>query len=247
MNGLPVGAGGFAELFVASYLQAGAGAETTLAPFVGGTIDVAAMTPGSLYVPRTAVVAAEPAGPGYWRVTVAADVLEDVSGSYVAAGVRYFEVGVTSGPSGLAVAAPPAEVPAPPHSPAPALAAPALQPPMATDPIDGVLSEFFSGLLCGGDVSRLASPGAPIVAVAPPAFDKAVLTGVAVWGSGSARLAAAAVQGSTKAGSVVVLRYEVGLALRAGRWEVSSLTGAPTLASRQGDAGGASSAAGAGS
>jgi hypothetical protein len=223
---------GFAELFVAVYLNAGSGSEASLAPFFAGSVDLSQVSAGSEYVARTAVANSTRVAPDYWSVTVAAEVLEQRGGQYSAGALRYFEVGVFVDGHGNPVAtAAPAEVSAPPRGTAPSLALQDLAPPDPSDPLQATAHQFLEALLCGqGDISRVESPGVSIPAIQPTPLTRVDLTAVAEATSGASRRLTALVSGSTSAGNNVVLEYQLVLRQRAGRWEVAAMSGAPALA-----------------
>ena len=86
----PAEAGGFAEMFVAAYLEAGSGQEQAVQNFYPGPVDLQGVIPGGRYASRTATVRARTAGPGYWAVTVGAEVLVLAQGGYARGGVHYY-------------------------------------------------------------------------------------------------------------------------------------------------------------
>jgi len=93
----PVAATGFAELFVAAWLnQADQKHPETLTAFDPylDSGDLAGMTPGQLYAARTVAIDATQQGKNYWAVTVGAEVLQMVKGSLRPAGTRYYAVGI---------------------------------------------------------------------------------------------------------------------------------------------------------
>lgn len=223
--------GGFAQLYVSTFIETGAGTEANLRRFYGGTVDFAAVQPRAMYASRTTVVRVEQTARGYWLVTVAADVLENQSGSYQPAGTRYFEVGVYQSPIGLTATGLPAAVAAPPTGALPPLAATSMTPPDSTDPVATAAAQFFEALLTGSsDVSRFVAPEATVRPVTPALFAKVTLTAGAETGTGQNRTVVATVQGTTSAGSVEVLQYQLRMHERAGRWEVTAMSGAPDLA-----------------
>ncbi|MEU2602851.1 hypothetical protein ABZ669_38315 [Streptomyces hirsutus] len=97
------GPAGFAELFVAAYLQAGQGSERDLAPYYSGSV-VLSVKPGTRTATQSTVIASRDVQPGYWSITVAADVTtQDNKGKGKAKplGVQYFRVGIqATGPAG---------------------------------------------------------------------------------------------------------------------------------------------------
>ncbi|HWD09437.1 MAG TPA: hypothetical protein VHA57_10125, partial [Actinomycetota bacterium] len=121
---LPAGAAGFAEQYVAAYLEAGAGNEASLATFYPGPVNLTGVIASARYVSRVSAVAAARLGPGYWAITVAADVLDQVAGGYEQAGTSYYRVGIRSSGAGTVATSLPAQVPAPQPPPLPKLAVP---------------------------------------------------------------------------------------------------------------------------
>jgi hypothetical protein len=110
-----LGAQGFAELYVAAYLgQAGEAQPNAVKAFFPGDPDLTGVTAGQFYVARTVAVAADQKAPGYWAVTVAADLLETVKGKLRPLGIRYYAVGVSSDGRGYVATSLPAQVEAPP-------------------------------------------------------------------------------------------------------------------------------------
>lgn len=88
------GPAGFAQLFVAAYLEAGEGTEKNLAPYYAGSV---ALThdPGTRTATRTAAIGSHEISPGYWSVTVAASIAaKTAKDSYRDAGVQYYRVAV---------------------------------------------------------------------------------------------------------------------------------------------------------
>jgi hypothetical protein len=222
---------GFAELFVAAWLgQAGRGAEDAVAPFYGGEASLRDVTPGSLYVLRTATLAADEIVSGYWAVTVAADVLAAVDGLYTPAGLRYYTVGVAERDGALVATAPPSQIPAPSRAKAPRLAVPALSTP-AQHARTEAASRFLAALLAGqGELDRYAAPGVSLPTIHPPPFTLVELqrTGTREVAPGRVLLQVE-VAGVDAGGRTHVLGYALELAERAGRWEVAALHPAPPL------------------
>lgn len=171
-------------------------------------------------------IAAHSVDDDYWAVTVAAEIASGAPGD-----VWYFELGVVRAGDTFAAAGPPALVPAP-RSETEVLPAPAaLEPPDATDAITATLDGFFRALLAGrGDIARYLAPGTSIAAVSPPPFVESTIAGQATTDLGTTRARVRAEVRGTAAGDAAwVVAYEVRLALREGRWEVTALSGAPTL------------------
>ncbi len=173
-----------AEVFLWAYLgQAGQGLEAVLEPFLSEPVDLGTVTPHGLYVLRTAVLTSEAVSPGYWHVTVAADVLTAVDGGYQPAGIRYYTIGVTETSGRLAVTGPPSLVAAPPSTTEPPrLAVPAVGRPDGGDELDAGLRFLEAYLTASGELDRYTAPSLEIEPVSPRPY-----TAVAVQRAGLAR------------------------------------------------------------
>ncbi|HEU5001267.1 MAG TPA: hypothetical protein VFW71_00620 [Actinomycetota bacterium] len=213
----PDGLAGFAELYVAAYLEAGAGQEPVVAAYYHGPLDLSGVTAGARYVARAATVATRELAPGYWAVTVGADVLVAAPGGYQPGGTQYYRVAIQTAPAGLVATTLPAAVPAPVPAPEPALAVPALLTGTVPDP---VLSARITTYL-QGTLAVTATVGA--LALAPP--------------TGTHRLAEARVTATDAQGIPVLLDYTVELRRTAGAWAVAAVLPAPPLAATQPDRG----------
>jgi hypothetical protein len=154
-------------------------------------------------------------------------------GSWQSAGTWYVEVGVARTDDGLVAISEPALVPAPveiPGAPEPAgdgLGVPAQDDEEMAHTVEGFLSALLAG---NGDVSRYLAPDIEILPVTPAPFSDVSLERWAVTDTGDdtvrVRLNA---RGTSVLGGPRTVSYELGLAERAGRWEVTSLSGAPTI------------------
>lgn len=217
----PAAAGpvGFAELYVAAYLEAGAGQEQSLKPFYGGHIDLQSVAPSSRYASRTAAVAAAETAPGYWAITVGAEVLVAAQGGYVRSGTHYFQVGVLAGPGGVVATSLPGEVPAPPAVAPPQLDVPALGMPQ-DDPVSKAVSRFLGAYLSGG-----GDPGGGIRAITPPPFASVSLTGIAASPPGPTgrRTVLAEVAGTDAGGLREILDYSLRIMPRQDGWAVEAV------------------------
>jgi hypothetical protein len=223
-------AGGFAELFVATFLEAGAGQEQSLRPYYPGAVDLSAVAPQSRYAARMAIVSSTGISPGYWAVTVGAAVLVAAQGGFVQAGTHYYQVGVAGRPGTLVATSLPAEVPAPVPAALPPLAVAGLAQP-GSDAVSGVLSHFFEAYLCGrGELAPLVTTGSHLAAVSPAPFSSAEVGSLAVGPverSGTA-LARVEVTGTDSSGLKEVLDYSLHIRNRRGEWAVEEmLPGAP--------------------
>ena len=246
---MPPEVGGFAELVVTTWLEAGAREAGLLEePENGGVLELASLfvvdppvgsdDTGVRHVTDATTVAARILSPRYWAVTVAAPVQElDGQQQWRTAGTWFLELGIVAdGAGSLMAVSEPALVPAPrqpdagavPQPVGGALRAPASGEQDLADTVQG----FVSALLVGdGDVSRYLAPDARLSGVvSPPPFTEATLHEWAVTSLPDGRtLAQVAVRGVSPAGVPRTLSYELGLVQRSGRWEVTSLSGAPTL------------------
>jgi hypothetical protein len=232
---VPVTVAGFAEVAVRSWLTA---SEDTVGTVDGLFLidpDLEPNTLGQRSAGQTTAVAAHALGDGYWAVTVAADVDErGAEGAWQTLGTRYFEVGVVEDRGGrLAAVTAPAMVAAPPTAYEPARPATGgTRTPDPDDPVTQTVDGFFDALLTGaGDLSRYLAPGVDITAVTPPPFIEAAVARQAVEHDQPDRARVRCeVRALTATRATWTLAYEVALAERDGRWEVTTLSGAPTLA-----------------
>lgn len=233
---LPPEMAGFAELAVTTWLEASSDEddEAVAALFLADP-STAAGDSGQRRVGDTATVAARPVGDDYWAVTVAAAVSERGSDEqWRPAGTWYLEIGVLADEAGaLAAVAEPSVVPAPtsPEDP-PRVAGGGMGVPSNDDEeMASTVEGFLAALVAGdGDVSRYLAPDVEIVPVTPAPFQEVTLLrwSVTELTDTEVRVRLAA-RGTSPGGVPRTLSYELGLAERAGRWEVVSLAGAPTL------------------
>ena len=228
---------GFAELAVRTWIEA-SGDEDDAA--VGALFAVnpstAAGDSGRRRVGATDTVGARQLDGGdYWAVTVAAGV-DELGGDrrWRSAGMWYVEIGVVRDERGALVAVgEPALVP-PPAAPAdePRPAGGGLGVPSSDDEeMASTVEGFLSALVAGdGDVSRYLAPGVEIAPVTPAPFEQIALQrwSVTELSDTEVRIRLTA-RGASAAGVPRTVSYELGLKQRAGRWEVRSLSGAPTL------------------
>jgi Conjugative transposon protein TcpC len=225
---------GFAELAVGAWLEAGVGeAESVSGLFLE---DPADLTSGAAAtrVRRLTTVRVRRVDMGYWAVTVAAHVVErDRDGAEFPA-TWFVEIGVVSDDGGLGAAGTPALVGAP--SPVPQgweVAGPTPGTVEPDDPLAATVQGFLGALLTGGgDVARYAAPGVDVAAPDPVPFVEVHLRRLGVAGQPSGGLRARAeATGTTAAGAQRTVSYQIELVERGGRWEITSLSGAPTLES----------------
>lgn len=223
---------GFAQLYVSAYLEAGQGTEDALKSFFPGTVDLGQVQSGQLYVAQTVSLGARAIGPGYWSVTVAADLLGARDGSYQPLGLRFYSVGVVRAGDAYVATSVPSEVPAPTIA-----GPPALRVGTPTFPKDGPVTQaidrFFQAFLAGqGEVDRYTAPGNGIRAVRPAPFSSVSLELVGLFptdASQTAYLAQVELRGTDPDGRQQILDYSLELDQRAGLWEVSRLLPAPPL------------------
>lgn len=218
---------GFAELFVAQFVDAGDGDEALLAPFLGGK-EPASLTgavPGDWFASSTTTTATITTGRDRWRVTVAAGLLRrsDETESYVSMGVRHFEVEVVSTASGLSATGLPWIAAAPTVGDAPPDEWSRAEVPRGGDPLADTAERFLNALLTGnGELGRYAAPGSDLRAV-PATFEQVALERVAqrrdVDGDRWVRVWAAAMS----ADSTLWLTYDLQVEERDGRWEIAAM------------------------
>ncbi len=251
VTGDPVGPAGFAELFVAAYLETDSeSAGDVLAVYYPGAgaeqLRSASGTP-----PRAehlAVVGSEEVAAGYWSVTVAAQVDEDhgqdeVEGEASAGPrLRYFQVPVAADEDGWVAVAYPSEVAAPAvEDDAPELGYTPVTL-LDSDPAAATVAQFLASYLTGGgDVSRYLSPEVDLAPVTPAPYTAVQVTGIDVRGEaprqgealpmtagGRVQLLVTA-EAQTPGGVLRPLSYALVLAERDGRWEIAALEAVPGL------------------
>ncbi len=226
------GVEGFAELFIAAYLGAGDDSIDALDPFLD---DVAldGVEVGSWSAVRTTSLGAQEVSPGYYAVVVAAEVVAtDTESDGQPVGVRYFSVGVAETTTGRVIIGLPALVSPPPRVSAPELLVGRFDGLAGAPGLEEMLSRFLAAFLTGvGELTRYTSPSAAIVAVQPPPFTnvEALRTGLAVTPDGLTEVAVL-VRGTDADGRAQILEYALVVEQRDGRWEVSRLLPAPTIA-----------------
>ncbi|MEU6405428.1 conjugal transfer protein [Streptomyces sp. NPDC046985] len=248
------GPGGWAQLYVTAYLEAGQGTESSLSPFFSGSVTLT-NTPGKRSATSTVAVASREVQPGYWAVTVAARVAQKTSkGAWVDAGLQYYQVAVqVLGPAsaggtkksddsaaGYAATALPAQVAAPASLKPSSLGYGTDRGNNPADPATQTISGFLNAYLAGkGGLDRYTSPGVTLQPVAPAPYTGVEITDVAddsgnassttVPSDGAVRHAMATVTAKDDSGSSYPLTYTLSLHSRGGRWEVASLDTAPVL------------------
>lgn len=247
----PVGPAGFAELYVSAYLQAGQGTERDLAPYYSGSV-VLAVKPQTRTATQTTVMASREVEPGYWSITVAADVTaHDEKGKTKHLGIQYFRVGIqATGPvgaggtargdaaAGYVATSLPAQVAAPTALTPSGLAYKSDR--GSSDPSVETARGFLAAYLTGTtELDRYTSPNTRLQPISPAPYAAVKVTGVQDDSSGSGQHRVPAdgtvlhqlvhVEATDSAGSPVSLSYALTLKSRAGRWEVASVDDAPAI------------------
>ena len=232
-----IGAEGFAELYVATYLsEAGAGdASGAAKAFYPVQVDLREMQARALYVAQTVTLEASELGEGYWSVTVGARVLAAAgAGGYQPLETRAYQIGVARSATGYVATSLPAQVPMPAPAAVPRLAGQGLNSPAPDEPTVAA-TRFFAAFLAGdGELARYVSPDSEMRAITPAPYATTTLRRVGIEdsdGADGARLVRAEVAATDAAGRTQILGYSLELARREGRWEVRRLLSAPPLAS----------------
>ncbi len=226
------GAEGFAELFIAAYLSAGEDEIGALDPFMDDVV-LDGVEAGSWSAVRTTSLGAQEVSPGYYAVVVAAEVVATApeSGDQPV-GVRYFSVGVVETTTGWVVTGLPALIPPPPRVSAPELLIGRFDGLDGAPGLEEMLPRFLAAFLTGdGELTRYTSPSTAIVAVQPPPFIsvEVLRAGLAETPDGSTEVGVV-VRATDTDGRTQILEYALVVEQRDGRWEVSRLLPAPTLA-----------------
>lgn len=212
----PAGLTGVAELVAREWL-------------VGGGRPTEPGSSQSLTVDAVAVVAVRQIDSDYWAVTVAAYLrsANDVPGT-----TWFLEVGVADTERGPRPVGQPAIVPAPVTLTASDPASLALTVPQPGDPVATTTEAFLHALLTGaGDPVRYVAPGVDIRPIDDPPFTDVRLERFAILERhpGATRVRVA-LTGTTTAHVDFDVAYELTLAERDGRWEITAMNGAPTPA-----------------
>ncbi|MDF1595144.1 MAG: conjugal transfer protein [Acidimicrobiia bacterium] len=233
------GVEGFAELFIAAYLAAGEDSAEDPNSFLDGDSPKRVET-GSWSVTRTTSLGAVEVAPGYFAVTVAAEVVAadaDSEGQpvWVPVGTRFYSVGVAETDSGWAIVGLPSLIPAPAGAPVPELLIDRRGGLDANPGLEEMLVRFLAAYVAGdGELARYTSPSSPIVAVRPPPFiGVEILEAGLVETSDGVTEVAVLVRATDGAGRAQVLEYTLVVEQRDGRWEVSHLLAVPPLASSE--------------
>lgn len=239
------GAAGFAEQFVAVFVAAGDGDQAKLASFYPGATDLRLEgAPGRLGVDQLVVARLRQTDRDVWSVTVGAR-LTPAGG---AGSVHYFQVPVAAAPvgggaTGYVALGMPAEVGAPARVQAPALVYGPWRPALPADPLAQTVTSALSAYLTGaGGLDRYLSPGTQLAPVSPAPYTQVSVDQLAVEGEQDGSPLTVVPPGGTqlrvlvqvRAGGAdgvrVPLTYALTLRVRAGRWEVAALDGAPAEA-----------------
>ncbi|MCX5317940.1 conjugal transfer protein [Streptomyces sp. NBC_00154] len=173
---------------------------------------------------------------------------KDEAKAAAAQAVRYFQVPVATattagGASGYTALAMPAEVAAPERIKAPGLVYGPMRPALPADPRTQAVTEFLTAYLTGvGELDRYLAPGTHLAPVAPAPYTGIAVDTLAIEGEKGTEPVTAVPDDGTTLRLLVALRatghdevrvpltYALTLKARAGRWEIATLDGAPTLA-----------------
>lgn len=176
-------------------------------------------------------IAAVRVGDDYWAVTVAAQV--DVGSGSVAR--WYLEVGVLESGGGAVAVSEPALVAPPPSAVGAAEVVGTVRAPDLSDPPMEAAASFLTALLSGDPaVGRWTAPGFEVSPAATEGtfarirVDRASIEAIDT----ETRRIRAEVSATTAGDVIVALAYEIVVTERGDRWEVTAVTGAPTLRSR---------------
>jgi hypothetical protein len=230
------GAEGFAELFIAAYLDADEDLPEALSPFMNGA-PLDGMAGGSWFATRTTSLGVREIAPGYFAVTVAAEVVgadpeSDQGAVWVPVGTRFYSVGVVETEAGWVVTSLPTLLPAPRRAAPPELLVGRFD---GLDPASGLeemVARFFAAFLTGdGELARYTAPTSQIVAVQPAPFTRVEILEAGLVNTPDGHQQVAVVVRATDTDDrVQVLEYAFIVEQRDGRWEVSELLPAPSLA-----------------
>ena len=139
---------------------AGEDAEAGLDAFYPDAPDLVGVQPDSLRAGWTVVLGTEQQAPGYWTVTVAADVQGRSGAHWADLGARYYSVVVAGQGGHYSTTQLPSEVPAPGGATTPELALPAPEGVAGPPAISSTVSQFLQALLGGqGVIARYEVAG----------------------------------------------------------------------------------------
>ncbi|MCP3973769.1 MAG: conjugal transfer protein [bacterium] len=219
--GVPSGVTGFAEMYVAAYLT---DAGNSLEEFLPSPPSTEAMTAAAHYVTRTAAMAVDPAGNGYWSVLVAADVLALDDGGYRPVGLQFYQVGVVDDGGRLVATSLPARVAGPAARAGPPRSLHTADAEV-TDVQAALVGDFLEALLTDGrDISRYVTADSGLSAISPPPYTAVVITGIGLYPDGSIL---ATVDAQEMGGSASTLQYALRLAGQGSGLAVSELLPGP--------------------
>jgi len=251
---------GVASLYVGAWLAAGSGTEDsvrTYFPQLGRLPD----EPNKHSATRLVPVEVVEVSPGYWSVTVAAQVATQTERGWVDTGVHYYRVpirvlggpeaggeGEPGGPTGYVATGLPAEVGPPAGLEPVQVDYPRHRSADSSDPVADAVSRFLAAYLLGdGELTRYVSPGSALGPVSPSPYTKLTVrdlfTDESTAGGGGDRdpdrdgtelAVLATVDATDRYATVRQLGYALTLTSRDGRWEVSALDSAPALAADAG-------------
>lgn len=227
---LNVGAVGMAEWAVRAAIGAGSRDAAGRVVAVPADRTIGATDADEVVVLSASTIDGRLVDESYWAVTVAADVqLGDAPTMS-----WFFEVGVAVTADGPVVVSDPALVPPPPAAQGRVELAGTLRAPDLADPVVETTASFLAALLSGDPaVGRWTAPGVELApAVVSGIFDRITVERAAVTRiDDHARRVLVTVTARTATDASLRLVYEVTVAAREGRWEITSLSGAPALAS----------------
>jgi hypothetical protein len=172
--------------------------------------------------------------PGYWVLSLQADVIETFDGEPQEPATWYLEVGVVGDvTSGLSALSTPAILPAPRGNfTGWASSRPPMRQPETGDTISATVEGFLGALLADkGDPSRYLADGVVMAAAEPVPFSDVVVSTIAAedQDDGSTHVWVD-VLATTTAGRVQPVSYELIVTPREDdRWEIQTLWGAPSL------------------
>ena len=177
-------------------------------------------SPTGIWVNASAAIASKPLGNDQWQITLAADVMELVDGTYESAGIQYFQMAIGAGSGSPTALTPPARIPPPqlsiPDTTRFSGAVPADQ---AT-----AVTAFLEAHLTGtGELQRYATPTARIRSFPEPPF-----AGISIESLGSDSLGQvqARLLATTQRGSQLLLAYTLDMTFD-GVWEVAAIHSSP--------------------
>lgn len=248
---VPAPVAGMAERAVAAWLTAGDDDAALLDSLYLDPPQASQIDTENLTVEDVSTVAARSVDDGYWAVTVAADVVEqpgvsdDGEEAAPVLAVWYVEVGIVGDvEEGLSAVETPSIV-APP-SPVADDWLPdrdSADTPAPGDPLVASVEDFLRAFLTGrGDPARYVAPGLDVVALDPAPFADIFVVEMAVERHDDTSATVwTEVEVTTSAGARQVVAYDMALAQRSGRWEITEMPGVATRLGPGGDTGSSAS------